>query len=105
MSYAVVFTPEADRQLESIRAYVASHAGFDIAIGFATSTHDACMRLRFSPFRGTARDELRPGLRTVGFRRRVTTDFKVLDREVKAIGVFYGGQDMEAALGSKRHGD
>lgn len=50
------------------------------------------------PDRGTARDDIRPGLRTVGFRRRVIIAFAVLDQAVVVIGVFYGGRDYEAVL-------
>ena len=42
------------------------------------------------------RDDLRPGLRTLGFRRRVTILFEVADDTVNIIGVYYGGQDYEA---------
>jgi toxin ParE1/3/4 len=41
---------------------------------------------------------LRPGLRTIGFRHRVTIAFAVEAETVTIIGVFYGGQDFEAAL-------
>jgi toxin ParE1/3/4 len=40
---------------------------------------------------------LRPGLRTIGFRRRVTIAFAVEAEVVTIIGVFYGGQDFEGA--------
>jgi len=41
---------------------------------------------------------LRPGPRTIGFRRRVTIAFAVEADTVMIIGIFYGGQDFEAAL-------
>jgi len=37
-------------------------------------------------------------LRTIGFRRRATIAFSADDRMVTILGVFYGGQDYEAAL-------
>jgi toxin ParE1/3/4 len=54
--------------------------------------------LRDFPMVGSPRDDLRPGLRTIGFRRRVTIVFVVKSTEVRIVGVFYGGQDFEAAL-------
>jgi len=44
--------------------------------------------------------EIRPGLRTVGYRRRVTIAFEVADDTVNILGIFYGGQDIEADLRS-----
>jgi toxin ParE1/3/4 len=46
----------------------------------------------------TRRDDLRPGLCTIGFRRRVTIAFAVEADAMTIIGIFYGGQDFEAAL-------
>lgn len=48
--------------------------------------------------RGTRRDDIRPGLRTVGFERRATIAFKVLAREVVIVRIFYGGRDFESIL-------
>jgi toxin ParE1/3/4 len=59
---------------------------------------DYCEKMETFPQRGTRRDDLRPGLRTIGFRRRVTIAFAVEADTVMIIGVFYGGQDFEAAL-------
>ena len=39
-----------------------------------------------------------PGLRTTGFERRVTIAFVVASDTVLIEGIFYGGQDFEAAF-------
>jgi plasmid stabilization system protein ParE len=41
---------------------------------------EACMALATFPKRGTRRDDILPGLRTIGFERRVTIAFRVLKR-------------------------
>ena len=56
------------------------------------------MALESFPERGTRRDDIRPGLRVIGFERRATIVFQVLEDEVIIVRVFYGGQDYEAAL-------
>ena len=48
--------------------------------------------------RGNQRKDIRPGLRTVGFRKRVLIAFEVEARQVNIIGIFYGGQDYERVL-------
>lgn len=49
--------------------------------------------------RGTLRDDIRPGLRTEGFERRITVAFTVVDATVTILRVFYAGQDWATALG------
>ena len=44
------------------------------------------------------RDDLRPGLRITGFRRRVTVAFSVDEDRVMILRLFYGGQDWERAF-------
>jgi toxin ParE1/3/4 len=48
--------------------------------------------------RGIKRDDVRPGLRITGYRKRVAIAFHVDEERVNIIGIFYGGQDYEAAL-------
>lgn len=98
MSYTVHFTPEALEQLDELETHIAG-AGSPIGAGrYVDSIVDYCESLQTFPHRGMRRDELRPGLRTLGFRRRVTILFEVMADTVNIIGIFYGGQDYEAAL-------
>lgn len=50
------------------------------------------------PERGRKRDDIRQGLRTMGFERRATIVFQVKSSEVVIVRIFYGGQDDERAL-------
>ncbi len=56
--------------------------------------------MRDTPHRGTKRDDLRPGLRIVPFRKRTAIAFEIdeSERTVAILRVFYGGQDYEAAM-------
>ncbi len=98
MGYRVVFTPEARDQLASIYRYIAAEAAADTASTFVTAIVDYCESFSTFPNRGTRRDDLRPGLRTVGFRRRVTIAFTADEQGVAILGIFYGGQNIEAVL-------
>lgn len=94
----VVFTPSAERQIDALHLYISEKASPGIADGFVRRVVDFCERLRDFPQRGTRHDDLLPGLRTIGFERRITIAFMV---EVDAIlieGVFYGGQDYARRL-------
>ncbi len=52
------------------------------------------------PHRGTKRDDLRPGLRIVPFKKRTAIAFEVdkSRRVVTILRVFYGGQNYEAIM-------
>lgn len=82
----------------TIYRWIAEKATPIIAEGFTGAIVDYCEKLETFPERGTRRDDLRPGLRTIGFHHRVTIAFVVEDNTVTIIGIFYGGQDIEAAL-------
>ncbi len=98
MSYTVRFSPEALRQLDELEAHIAEVASGAVSARYIDSIVDYCENLRTFPQRGTRRDDIRPGLRTLGYRRRLTIAFEVAENTVDIIGVFYGGQDYEAAL-------
>jgi toxin ParE1/3/4 len=95
------YSADAASQLEDLYRYIAQVSGPDRAGDFVDAVMDYCDRLPASPYRGTKRDDLRPGLRTVGFRRRVTIAFTVTDEAVVILGVFYGGRSFEAKLKSR----
>lgn len=59
-----------------------------------------CEDLATLPHIGTRRDEVLPGLRTVGWRKTVTIAFQVSDdtRVISILGVFYCGRDVLGAL-------
>lgn len=96
--HRVVFAPEANQQLVELYRYVALRGSAAVATSFTNAIVEYCERLSRFPRRGTKRDDIRPGLRTVGFRRRVTIAFTVDDTTVTILGVFYGGRDFENSL-------
>lgn len=98
--YTVVFTPEAEAQLALLYRYIADAASPDIAARYTDSIVTYCEDLRSFPHRGTKQDDIRPGLRVTNFRKRAAIIFTVESEQVSIIGVFYGGQDYEAALRS-----
>ena len=98
MTHTVHFTPEALDQLDKLEVDISGAASPAIAARYVDSIVDYCQNLQTFPHRGTRRDDLRPGLRTLGFRRRVTILFEVAGDTVNILGVYYGGQDYEADL-------
>ena len=101
--YTVVFTPRAEKHLDSIFEYISERGGAERANKFVGRIVDDCSSLSRFPKRGTARDDIRPGLRTKGFARRVTIAFSIdaKNDRVAILGVFYGGRDFEALMSGK----
>lgn len=98
MTHTVRFSPEAIDQLEELQAHIAA-AGSPLASQrYIDSVVDHCENLQVFPYRGTRRDDLRPGLRTLGYRRSMTILFEVTADTVNILGIYYGGQDYEADL-------
>ena len=57
-----------------------------------------CLRLADFPEQGQPRDDLRPGLRLLGFERRTMIAFHITASSVVIDGIFHGGQDVMAAF-------
>lgn len=51
------------------------------------------------PERGAKRDDLFPGLRIVGFERRISIAFGISGDTVIFYRFLYGGRDLDAAIG------
>ena len=98
MTHRVFFSPEAEAQLVGLYRYIAEAAAPEIARVYTEAIVAHCEKLAEFVERGSPRDDLRPGLRTLPFRRRVTIAYAVEPGEVTILGIFYAGQDFEALL-------
>jgi toxin ParE1/3/4 len=96
--FELSFRPLAEADLFGLYGYIAKEAGHEVAGSDIDRIEAACMALETFPERGTRRDHIRPGLRTMGFERRATIVFQVKKGEVVIVRIFYGGQDYEGAL-------
>lgn len=94
----VSFRPRAEADLFGLHGYIAEQYGLAVAGAYIERIEAACVALAAFPERGTQRDDIRPGLRTIGFERRATIAFQVKKTEVVIVRIFYGGQDFERAL-------
>jgi toxin ParE1/3/4 len=96
-SWTVVFTPSAEADLFAIYDYIAERAGTAVASDFVGRIEQYCLGFSFVPERGTRRDDLRPRLRMVGFRRRATILFELNSekRQVVILGIYYAGRNFE----------
>jgi toxin ParE1/3/4 len=96
--HEVVFAPEARSDLLDIYDYIAARSGPARALGFTERLVSYCTSPAVFPQRGTQRNDLRPGLRIIGYRRRVTIAFHVTSDTVIIDRILYGGRDLPRAL-------
>jgi toxin ParE1/3/4 len=96
--YRVILSPEAQGDLIALYDYIAEQASPSVAARFLERVEVHVRGFAISPLRGTQRDDIRPGLRTAGFERRITIAFMVSDVDVIILRLFYGGRDWETAL-------
>ena len=90
----VLFSPEASQDLIELYEYVSENAGPARALAYVERIEAYCGGFATLPERGTRRDDLRPGLRTVGFERRITIAFHISDATVTIDRILYGGRDL-----------
>lgn len=96
MLHKVGYSPAAKRDLEELYDFIAERASPEIALAYLLRIEARCLDLARFPERGTRRDDLEPGLRTMGFERRVTIAFHVDATSVTIDRVLYGGRDLGA---------
>ena len=72
--------------------------GEERAIGYIDRIEECCRSLAVFPNRGTRRDDLRSGLRILGFERRALIAFRSNADTVTILRVLYGWRDVEAAI-------
>jgi toxin ParE1/3/4 len=98
MSRTVRFSSRAERHLDNLYAFIEAESGASRADGFVSRIVDYCRGLEHFPERGMRRDDIRPALRILGYRRRVAIAFTVEPEHVTIIGVYYGGRNYGAWL-------
>jgi toxin ParE1/3/4 len=99
VSYRVTFRPRAETDLRNLYHYIGREAGLAAAGGYIDRIEAACMALADFPERGTPRNDIHSGLRTLGFERRALIVYEVRRRNVRIVRLLYGGQDFEGIFG------
>ncbi len=98
--FTVLFDRDARADLTGIRDHFAKVRDAAFAESFVERIIIYCESLATVPHRGTRRDNILPGLRTLGWRKTVTIAFQVSDatKRVLVLGVFYRGRDVLSVL-------
>jgi toxin ParE1/3/4 len=94
----VVFAESARADLDDIFAWIADHAGLEVALAYTSRIERFCREMTPFPERGTVRNDLRRGLRTIRFERRATIAFTVRGEDVIILRILYAGRSLDLAF-------
>ena len=94
MNYRVVFSDAAEKDVTELLDSLVPAAGERVARAYVDRLIDYCAGFETFPERGLRRDDLRPGLRIVGYRDRASIAFLVRDDVVTIVRIFHGGRKV-----------
>ena len=94
----VVYAPDAANDLDSIYDYIAEAGEPAVAARYEERIRRFCEGLDLGAERGSLRDDVRPGLRVIGFERRIAVAFVVQEDRVVVLRILFGGRDWESGL-------
>ena len=95
----ITYAPEAQSDLFGLYDQIADATSPLVALRYVQRIERWLDGFETASERGALRDDIRSGLRIIGFERRVTVAFTVLQDTVVIQRVFYGGQDWVATWG------
>ncbi len=95
MKRRVVMAPKALQDLADLYDYLLPLAGHRIADDYVARLYQYCLSFETFPERGIRRDDMRSGLRMVGYRRKATIAFRVHDDAITIVRIFHGGRNTE----------
>lgn len=95
MAHAVIFSDAAEADLAGLLDYLVPRAGERVARAYVDRLIDYCAEFETFPERGMAYNEVSPGLRVVGYRRKASIAFRVKDDVVTILRIYHGGRNID----------
>ena len=90
----VVFSSSARTDLLQLHDWITERAGRPVALAYLDRLEAYCRSFEIAAERGHGRDDIRPGLRIVGFERRIAIAFVVEAEQVIILRLYYGGRSV-----------
>ena len=89
----VEFSDEATADLLGLYDWIAKAASAAVALSYIDRLETYILGFDVASERGHLREDVRPGLRIVGFEHRITIAFIVESERVVILRIFYGGRN------------
>jgi toxin ParE1/3/4 len=90
----VVFAVSATDDLHAIYDRIDEGAGPEVAQAYVMRLHEVCLGLGNFPNRGTPRDDLAPGIRTIPFERRAVIAYQNEGARILILRIMHHGRDV-----------
>jgi toxin ParE1/3/4 len=94
----VVFSAPAEDDLNGIYDWIAANADAETAYAYVSRVMTACRKLSLFPARGTPREDLGEGVRTVPYERRAVIAYRVERKVVRILRVLHRGRELDQAF-------
>jgi toxin ParE1/3/4 len=98
VTHRLVFLAAAKEDLDQIYDWIADRADPQTAIDYVGRIEEACGTLLSFPRRGSPRDDLGPGVRTISFERQAMIAYIIENRVVRIVRSLRKGQDPNRAF-------
>lgn len=89
----IIITPEAEDDLDHLYNEISQRASPSIAYAFVARIEAFCRSLTHAAERGTDRSDVSPGMRSLGFERRVTIVLHIEDATASVVRIFPAGRN------------
>ncbi len=99
MTRKIVFSPEARDDLFELYRYITERGAPNAALAYISRIEKRCVSLVSFPEQGHRRDDIRPGLKLLGFERKTEIAFHVTPDAVVIDRIFHGGQEVDGDFG------
>ena len=95
---SIEISDEARQDLFALYGWIAEAGSPQAALAYVERIEVFCNGLGIASERGSLRDDIRPGLRVIGFERSASIAFIVESERVVVLRVFYGGRNWTKIL-------
>jgi toxin ParE1/3/4 len=95
MTHSVRLTEKAEADLQGMFVFISAHASAAVARGYINRLLKYLEGFSTFPERGSLRPDIRPGLRIIGFERRISVAFVVEENEVVILRLLYAGRQFD----------
>lgn len=99
MKYEVALTEGAIDDLDALHLRIAGEAGEAVADAYLDRVQRRIEGLSEYANRGTPRDDLAPGVRTLSFERRLVIAYRVTGAEVRVLHIFSSQREYGLLFG------
>jgi toxin ParE1/3/4 len=90
----ITWSATAQSDLLALFDWIAERAGIEVGEDYTTRIEAFANALIDNPRRGSPRDDLAPGLRSIVYRRRTIIIYRASETAIEIIHIAHGGRDV-----------